>query len=621
MRSQLKIDPTRTITLRKQFIRDMNRRFKALAKAVRQLIDVDDVFGLKEKTPFQILVEKRAWTFLNNPQKLTQFETWFQQQTNAGILETAKTPPWTSKYVESAYKKGMVRAYTDTHQLSGKTSSFYQGTKAEFLRSAFAAPETVDKLKLLYTRTYSQLKGVNASMDQQMSRILADGLAHGKSAAAIAKAMTDGIGSINRRRARVIARTEIINAHAEGQLDSFERLGLKEVGVMAEWLTAGDPCELCATLEGVVMPIHEARGLIPRHPNCLHPNTLVTPGGFITGVSKRWYDGVMFIIETSFGDKITCTPNHPILTDSGFVPANSFNIGSKIVCNSVSEREGLTNRNNIYKPTRIEDVAKAFLKKSNVISIPVPTSPEDFHGDGIGSKIAVISTDSFLRNSFNAPLKKHFFKLDFIFRNIRRILLNCFGMFAFGFPRNCLASPGNVGSFHLFGLSKIAHLRPFKRFSFTLCPKFNLGILKSLINRSTTNTILLSKFINRISRFVKLYDFIYRQREHKCLRNLFSRIGTDYSFGYVTHVKSFRYVGYVYNLETTELYYIANNIASHNCRCLWIPANVGEKDKGQKWGKEKNNAIADSIKKEGGLAKSTWTFKAKATRAVRKVKK
>ena len=68
----------------------------------------------------------------------------------------------------------------------------------------------------------------------------------------------------------MIARTEVIAAHAEGQLDAYSVLGVKQVKVQAEWLTAGDDlvCPLCADLDGEVMSIDEARGLIPRHPLC-----------------------------------------------------------------------------------------------------------------------------------------------------------------------------------------------------------------------------------------------------------------------------------------------------------------------------------------------------------------
>jgi SPP1 gp7 family putative phage head morphogenesis protein len=75
---------------------------------------------------------------------------------------------------------------------------------------------------------------------------------------------------ITRRRALVLARTEIIAAHAEGQLDAFEAMNIEKVGVMAEWSTAGDDlvCAKCEPLEGAIMTVKEARGLLPRHPNC-----------------------------------------------------------------------------------------------------------------------------------------------------------------------------------------------------------------------------------------------------------------------------------------------------------------------------------------------------------------
>ena len=48
---------------------------------------------------------------------------------------------------------------------------------------------------------------------------------------------------------------------------AFEALGVEELGVAVEWATAGDEavCELCEALEGVVLKIEEARGMLPRH--------------------------------------------------------------------------------------------------------------------------------------------------------------------------------------------------------------------------------------------------------------------------------------------------------------------------------------------------------------------
>lgn len=266
------MDPTRTGLLRRQFIREMNKRFAKLSRAIRKFLVADDAFGLKELPKLRLL-QKRQYEFLTNPQKTAQFRKWLTEQVNAGILTTdgITGQPWTGKYVESAYRKGLVRAYTDTNSaVLAQSPEWYAGSKAQFLQTAFAQPEVLSKIELMSTRAFEELRGVTATVAQQLNRHLSEGLAHGWSPTKIARTMNKSIGSLTRTRARMIARTEIINAHAEGQLDSFELLGVDKLGVMAEWSTADDDrvCAECAGMEGETFTVKEARGLIPLHPNC-----------------------------------------------------------------------------------------------------------------------------------------------------------------------------------------------------------------------------------------------------------------------------------------------------------------------------------------------------------------
>jgi SPP1 gp7 family putative phage head morphogenesis protein len=98
---------------------------------------------------------------------------------------------------------------------------------------------------------------------------LADGLAQGDHPKKIARALTATVEGISRKRAIVLARTEVIHAHAEGQLDGFEELGIDELGMLAEWSIADDgACPLCRPRAGQVYTVAEARGLIPLHPGC-----------------------------------------------------------------------------------------------------------------------------------------------------------------------------------------------------------------------------------------------------------------------------------------------------------------------------------------------------------------
>ena len=308
----LRFDPTRSTLLRRQFMGKMQAKFKALSRKIQELVVDDDVFGISSSTPFLINQERQAWRFRTNANKVTSYRDWLQKEVDTGILTTdAMNEPWTSQYVGSAYKKGMSRAYTDVNKATNL--SFYEGNKEQFLQDAFRAPEMLSKIELIYTRTYEQLRGVTASMSQQMSRILADGLSKGEGPATIAKALRDNVTTMTNTRALTLARTEIIHAHAEGQLDSFERLGIEEVGMLAEFSTAQDErvCAECDYLEsGGPYPIAQARGMIPAHPNCRCAWVPVEKEGLPTKIQR--------------GEQEIVVPMLPQITKIPFIPATKL---------------------------------------------------------------------------------------------------------------------------------------------------------------------------------------------------------------------------------------------------------------------------------------------------------
>jgi SPP1 gp7 family putative phage head morphogenesis protein len=270
------MDPTRTVMLRRRFMAEMARRFKALRAQVRDFIVDKDALGLKDR-PNRIVfnVQPREFEFQTDANKLTAFNNWFAEQVRAEVMftpdGTSPDTPWTSSYVESAYKRGLLNAYgTSKEAQLFEDAGVGDLNREQFLKAAFGAPEAVAKVRMLATRAFEQLKGVTGSMGAEMNRILAQSMVDGRGVEAIAREMTARIEDLTLSRAMTIARTEIINAHAEGQLDGFEEIGIDKLGIKAEWSTAGDDrvCPKCAPLEGVTFTVAEARGLIPLHPNC-----------------------------------------------------------------------------------------------------------------------------------------------------------------------------------------------------------------------------------------------------------------------------------------------------------------------------------------------------------------
>lgn len=264
-------DPSKTTILRQAFIRAMNKRLLKLKQDVLKWILEEDELGL---LPVEIrqVGNRRTYAFATTTEKVSVFRRWFTNKVKQGVLETDGVPAWTDEYVHSAYRKGLVHSYLESRRrfLAAIDPRFIDLARDEFLKEAFAAPETVKKIQSIYTRTFETLKDYTHDMAVKTSSTLAEGLANGLHPSQIARELTSKMDNLSRSRALTIARTEIIHSHAEGQLDGYEKLGVKEVGADVEWSTSGDSrvCEECATMEGVVMKIEEARGKIPLHPNC-----------------------------------------------------------------------------------------------------------------------------------------------------------------------------------------------------------------------------------------------------------------------------------------------------------------------------------------------------------------
>ena len=277
MPANLKSDPGRTLTLRRSFSLAIRRRLVNLAKVVVKFVDTDDSLGLKRsEIVTDLLNNADPGDIGSNTEKLAAFQKWFRDQVRKGILEvdadTDPKAPWTSEYVRKAYLKGSNKGYEQVKKQSKVTQELgvFASTKLQIVTEQFRASETVSKLELLAQRAYTKLKGITEEMDAEMTRILVEGLVGGTHPHKIAQEMVLRIKGMTEERANRIANTEIMYAHTEGQLDMFERLGIKEVGLEVEWLTAGDSrvCARCQAMAGSRMTIAQARGMIPLHPNC-----------------------------------------------------------------------------------------------------------------------------------------------------------------------------------------------------------------------------------------------------------------------------------------------------------------------------------------------------------------
>lgn len=211
------------------------------------------------------------WQFSSDPEKIKAFQGWLKTQIDQTILAQTEKELW-QRFVEAGFKKGTARAFDDTKKSprwGPHEGDFYKGSKQQFLRDSFRQPVAVEKVQLLASRVFTDLENVTDVMATHMSRSLIDGLVQGKGPREISRDLVENVDDIGITRATAIARTEIVRAHAEGQLEALDQLGVEEVGVQVELSTAGDGkvCEECQALEGTTFTIDEARGVIPLHPS------------------------------------------------------------------------------------------------------------------------------------------------------------------------------------------------------------------------------------------------------------------------------------------------------------------------------------------------------------------
>jgi len=256
---QLSRDPTGTTDLREEFLRDVRGRFRRVRGLVRAAAGYEhDVFELSEEAAAlaeddrerdRSDVPERVYEFDSDAAKRAAFIAWLGRKVARRVLEPVSLERvrdgshWTAEYVRQAYARGWKQARNRLRQRAVNV-----GSEVDPL----TAPKPRRQLRRLYTRTYRNLESVADAATEPVRETLTDGLAKGQNPRKIAARLTDELETIQKTRAEVLARTEIINAHADSTLDRYERAGVDEVSVSGEFATADDDrvCPICESLAG-----------------------------------------------------------------------------------------------------------------------------------------------------------------------------------------------------------------------------------------------------------------------------------------------------------------------------------------------------------------------------------
>ena len=279
--SVLRMDPTRTLALRKRFVADFKRRYRKVRKDITTTIVTNDAFGLvnpRDELGRIIKVHAaaplRAFAFTTDAKKIEGFLDWLEEEIDLELLEVfsrdgrkiLQRNEWMNGYIDSAYKQGISRGQKELNKAGYDVALM----KTRAVEGALNQPIHAKAVASLYTRSFNELKGITAAMDQRISRSLATSFAEGRGPRQIARILNKEVDGVGRHRSILLARTETIRAHHVATINTYREAGVEGVSVLAEWSTAGDDrvCSICESLEGKVFTLDEIEGMIPAHPQC-----------------------------------------------------------------------------------------------------------------------------------------------------------------------------------------------------------------------------------------------------------------------------------------------------------------------------------------------------------------
>lgn len=611
----LRIDPTRTVMLRKRFSAEVMRRFAKFKRDLQSLIVTEDAFGLKfrqailnsETVPSTetAITDNSRWAYLTTPDQLEHFRQWLENQISLDILQStgmqAVSATWLDKYIREAYLKGQARAFDDVVKpalwtgISPQTSAMqsYQGIKLQFL----ASPVSLDRLQLLMARSHSELKGATDAMSQQLSRELLDSMVRDLNPREIAKNVLDRVTKVGQSRALALVQTEIVRAHSEGVLDAMEALGVDQVGVMVEWSTGSNPCNVCSKLKGVVLTVAKARGLFPRHPNAVFAGSTFVPYGECLDLVRAWYRGPCVVLHTSGRgeNRTTIGPNHPMMTRRGMVPAAQLREGDEVLYDTRVDDliAGVLQVNDKQVPL-VENAFESCIFVNKCASIT--SSSSNLHGDRVfcqGEVQAVNPTRGLLLVLDSCGIEQ-LREDNFVGADISLAFVPGDSSSDFSLSRLDVPTTRFMGSGNLVTPLQAGHLTPLNSRSTTPIPDVYPHPIQFSRNSTPAYSESFGQGIEGLSRGVEVAEHFAWKRIHRV------------SFG--------EYEGLAFDATTASSLYCSGGFVVSNCRCSPIPANIARDNREQIRGKRKvMAAMHRSIRAEypkrslqKAKAKSKW---------------
>ena len=315
------------------------------------------------------------------------------------------------------------------------------------------------------------------------------------------------------------------------------------------------------------------------HPNCHDGETFIktpegekkikelTPGELIVShdgtireishVWKQWYSGNLLTIKTA--DKtVRVTPNHPLLTDRGWIEAQFLKPGDNLVgITTDGKPELFVERESHNLPANGSEESKFFIIGDLFFRTGVPVTAINFDGkffvykgeinieskdSEVGERLFAKSDKGIIQNALiSAP---EFSGIELRYGNSVFVRL--------GGPADSVMSGTGVSNPPV-GIS-------------TSLPLGNRGQCESMSSKVSVDTR---------SRDIEDFGYLVNRKvlvNKQIVDRVIGKVVCSTHNNSIVSVSSKKYKGYVYNLTVQGTHtYIANGIGSHNCLCTLEP--------------------------------------------------
>lgn len=359
-------------------------------------------------------------------------------------------------------------------------------------------------------------------------------------------------------------RTAVARAYTDAKLWRAAQLGIDLFSILG----GNNACDHCAPWFGKILSTTGTAGprLVPHafedrlvevtvagtiedwrasgagHPNCFPAfQPVASPTGLLASDS-RWFEGEVVVIDTAGGRRLTVTPNHPVLTDRGWVAAGALVEGDDLLSyHGGRELVPTENPHHVGREATIGEVFESLRQSSEVASILVPGAAEQFHGDGGDAEVHVVLADRLLGHDGKPLAGEDLAESEFLISRVReRALLAERSAFEVSF-----------GSLHA------AH-----------SVMSGSGFSGGLFGRQGADME-----VGRFSDTADLASDLFEARGERLsadagdgseLRDALTGLVSD---DQIVNIKRERFAGHVYNLQTGGGWYLADSIVVHNCTC------------------------------------------------------